>query len=72
MVRTLFNRIQVASEVMDYSVSVSMVQIYNENVQDLIDLRKKKLQVFGEKGKGKGVFIKGASESYVTSEAEVF
>jgi len=38
----------------------------------LIDLRKKKLQVFGEKGKGKGVFIKGASESYVTSEAEVF
>ena len=72
MVRTLFNRIQVASEVMDYSVSVSMVQIYNENVQDLIDLRKKKLQIFGEKGKGKGVFIKGATESYVTNEAEVF
>lgn len=72
MVRTVFSRIDSANENVEFSVKVSMAQIYNEAVDDLIEPNKQNLKVFGQKGKGKGVFIKGIAERYVCDEQEVF
>jgi kinesin family protein 5 len=36
MVRTVFNRIESANENMEFSVKVSMCEIYNERIKDLL------------------------------------
>jgi len=37
MVRTVFNRIETAGENMEFAVSVSMCEIYNERIKDLLN-----------------------------------
>ena len=51
MVRTVFNRIETANENMEFSVKVSMCEIYNEKIKDLLDPRKDNLKIHEEKGK---------------------
>jgi hypothetical protein len=36
MVRTVFNRIEAASDTIEFSVKVSMVEIYMEKIKDLL------------------------------------
>ena len=52
MVRTVFNRIETASEAIEFSVKVSMVEIYMEKIRDLIDPSKDNLRVHEDKQKG--------------------
>ena len=52
MVRTVFNRIETSSENMEFTVKVSMTEIYNEKIKDLLDPRKVDLKIHEEKGKG--------------------
>ena len=52
MVRTVFNRIETASEAIEFTVKVSMVEIYMERIRDLIDPTKDNLRIHEEKGKG--------------------
>ena len=52
MVRTVFNRIETASENMEFSVKVSMCEIYNERIKDLLEPRHEDLKIREEKGKG--------------------
>ena len=52
MVRTVFNRIEHASEDIMFSVHVSMVEIYNERIKDLIDPTKDNLRIHEKVGKG--------------------
>ena len=49
MVRTVFNRIETASETMEFSVKVSMCEIYNERIKDLFDTSKDNLKIHEEK-----------------------
>jgi kinesin family protein 5 len=70
MVRTVFNRIETASENMEFAVKVSMCEIYNERIKDLLDPRKDNLKIHEEKGKG--VYIQDATESWCTDEAQVY
>ena len=49
MVRTVFNRIETASEAIEFSVKVSMVEIYMEKIRDLIDPSKDNLRVHEDK-----------------------
>ena len=56
MVRTVFNRIETASETIEFSVKVSQVEIYMERIKDLLDPSKDNLRIHEEKG-GKGVYI---------------
>jgi kinesin family member 5 len=37
MVRTVFNRIDTASDAIEFSVKVSMIEIYCEKIKDLLD-----------------------------------
>jgi len=70
MVRTVFNRIETSSENMEFSVKVSMSEIYNEKIRDLLDTRKNDLKIHEEKGKG--IYIQNITEQYVVDEREVY
>ena len=63
MVRTVFNRIETASENIEFTVKVSMMEIYMEKIKDLIDPTKDNLKIHEEKGKG--VYVADATELYV-------
>ena len=52
MVRTVFNRIETASANVEFTVKVSMAEIYNERIKDLLDPSKDNLKIHEEKSKG--------------------
>jgi kinesin family protein 5 len=52
MVRTVFTRIENASEDVTFTVQVSMVEIYMERIRDLIDPSKDNLRIHEKVGKG--------------------
>ena len=70
MVRTVFNRIETASENIEFAVKVFMAEIYNEKIRDLLDKSNVNLKVAEEKGKG--VYIQDISEHYVVSDEEIY
>ena len=70
MVRTVFNRIETASENLEFTVKISIVEIYMERIKDLLDPTKDNLKVHEEKGKG--VYISDVTETYVGDEMEVY
>jgi kinesin family protein 5 len=70
MVRTVFNQIETASENIEFTVKVSMVEIYCERVKDLLEPSKDNLKIHEEKSKG--VYIADLTEEYVAEEYEVF
>ena len=70
MVRTVFNRIETASENIEFTVKVSMMEIYMERIRDLIEPSKDNLKIHEEKGKG--VYVADITETYVAEEGEVY
>jgi len=69
MVRTVFNRIETASDCVDFSVKVSMIEIYMEKIQDLLDRSKTNLKVTESV---KGIKIQDLTEISVVEEQEVY
>lgn len=70
MVRTVFARIETAGEHLEFTVKISMIEIYMEKVKDLLDPTKDNLSVHEEKSKG--IYIADVTETYVTDEREVY
>lgn len=70
MVRTVFNRIETASENLEFTVKVSMIEIYMERIKDLLEPSKDNLKIHEEKNKG--VYVADVTESYVAEEYEVY
>ena len=70
MVRTVFNRIETASENIEFAVKVFMAEIYNEKIRDLLEKSNVNLKVAEEKGKG--VYIQDITEHYVVSDEEIY
>jgi kinesin family member 5 len=66
----IFNQIDEASEDIEFTVKVSMIEIYMERIRDLLDPKKINLQVHEDKEKG--VFIGDVTETYVTEAYEVY
>ena len=54
----------------EYTVKVSIIEIYMEKIKDLIDISKNNLQI--HESKEKGVYIDNLSEYYVSNENEVY
>lgn len=52
MVKTVFSKIENASEDIEFTVKVSMIEIYMEKVKDLLDPMKTNLKVHEDKIKG--------------------
>ena len=63
------NQIDEASEDIEFTVKVSMIEIYMERIRDLLDPRKINLQV--HENREKGVYIDDVTETYVTESVEV-
>lgn len=70
MVWSIFDGIYHADEHIEFLVKVSIVEIYNERIRDLLDPTKDNLKVHEDKARG--VFIGGVTESYVGCEQEIF
>lgn len=70
MVKTLFDKIESASEDIEFTVKISMIEIYMEKIKDLLDPKKTNLKVHEDKVKG--LYIQDVSETYVGDELEVF
>jgi len=70
MVRTIFNRIENSTENIEYTVKVSMCEIYMEKLIDLLDSSKTNLQI--KQDKVRGIFIKDITERYIACEEEVY
>lgn len=70
MIRTVFNRIETASENIEFTVKLSMIEIYMEKIKDLLDTGKDNLKIHEDKTKG--VYIADVTETYVAEELEVY
>eukprot|EP00928_Gymnodinium_smaydae_P033197 TRINITY_DN23843_c0_g2_i2.p1 TRINITY_DN23843_c0_g2~~TRINITY_DN23843_c0_g2_i2.p1 ORF type:complete len:718 (+),score=225.32 TRINITY_DN23843_c0_g2_i2:188-2341(+) len=70
MVWSLFDGIYQAEEHLEFLAKVSIVEIYNERIRDLLDPKKDNLKVHEDKARG--VFIGDVTESYVGREQEIF
>lgn len=70
MVRTVFNRIENLSQNIEFTVKVSMAEIYMEHIKDLLDTTKVNLQI--KEDRQRGIYIKDLTERYIGSEEEVY
>ena len=70
MVRTVFNKIDNSSENIEFTVKVSMMEIYMEKIRDLLDPTKSNMQI--KVDKSKGIFVADLTERYIGSDQEVY
>jgi len=70
MVRTVFNRIDNSNENIEFTVKVSMMEIYMEKICDLLDPTKVNMQVKADKSKG--VYVADLTERYIGSDLDVY
>jgi kinesin family protein 5 len=70
MVKTVFSKIENASEDIEFTVKLSMVEIYLEKIKDLLDPTKTNLKIHEDKTQG--IYIADVTEEYVGDENEVF
>jgi len=70
MVRTVFSRIENAGEHLEFTVKISMIEIYMEKIKDLLDPKKDNLQIREEKNKG--IYVADVTETYVSGELDVY
>ncbi len=52
MVKTVFEKIENASEDLEFTVKISMIEIYMEKIKDLLDPAKTNLKIHEDKVKG--------------------
>lgn len=69
MVNHVFNHISNSPSEYEYTVKVSMMEIYMERIRDLIETQRVNLNIREDKNKGN--FVEDLSEHYVSSEEEV-
>lgn len=70
MVKTVFEKIENASEDIEFTVKISMIEIYQEKIKDLLDPTKNNLKVHEDKVKG--LYISEVTETYAGEDLEVF
>jgi kinesin family protein 5 len=70
MVKTVFEKIEGASEDIEFTVKISMIEIYQEKIKDLLNPAKSNLKVHEDKLKG--LYIADVTETYVGEDVEVF
>tara|TARA_B110000285_G_C14645318_1_gene389443 strand:+ start:301 stop:540 length:240 start_codon:yes stop_codon:yes gene_type:complete len=59
-----------SDESIEFSVKVSMIEIYREKIRDLIEPSKTNLQIHEDKNKA--IYVADVTETYVTDELEVY
>jgi len=69
MVKHVFNCISSSTSETEYTVKLSMMEIYLERIRDLVETSRINLNI--REDKNKGIFVEDLSEHYVASEEEV-
>jgi len=70
MVKSVFERIQQASESIEFTVKVSMLEIYCENLKDLLNPIKDKMII--KQDPIKGIFIPDLTEKYISEANDIY
>lgn len=70
MVNTVFEYIDKTPEHIEFTVKVSIVEIYLEKIRDLISPEKYNLKI--REDRARGIYIEDITEAYVSQESEVF
>ena len=70
MVSLVFSQILEATNDIEFTVKVSMIEIYMEKIRDLLEPSKTNLKVHEDKQKG--IYIADVTETYVGEENEVY
>lgn len=70
MVRTVFNHIDNSSENIEFTVKVSMMEIYMEKIRDLLDPSKSNMQI--KVDKTKGIYVGDLTERYISTDLDVY
>ena len=70
MMQYIFILIENGNSEVEYSVKCQYFQIYNEKIQDLLDIRKKDLAI--REDKNKGIWVEDCTEVYVSSQEEMY
>lgn len=65
----IFEMIEQSSETLEFSIKVSMLEIYNERIQDLLNPLNNNLKI--KESKLAGVFVDECTEVYVSSATEM-
>lgn len=68
-INLLFDSILNANEDLEFTVKVSMLEIYMEKIRDLLDINRINLNI--REDKVKGIYIEDISEYYVSSKEEI-
>ena len=69
MIETIFKHIDESDEEVEFMIKVSIVEIYNEKIRDLLDISKTDLKV--REDKLRGVYVQDATEHYVNDEHDI-
>ena len=70
MVQDIFKKIKEAPDDIEFSIKVSMIEIYNERIRDLLDTKKTNLQI--HETKETGIYVQDMTEYSATEENEVY
>lgn len=70
IVDRIFDLIQESPADIEYTVSVSYMEIYMERIKDLLNPKNDNLSIHEEKNRG--VYVKGLTQEYVASSDEVY
>ena len=70
MVNTVFDHINNTPDHIEFTVKVSIVEIYMEKIRDLISPEKNNLKI--REDRARGIYIEDVTEAYVSQESEVF
>ncbi len=70
MVNTVFDYINKTPDHIEFTVKVSIVEIYLERIRDLISPDRSNLKI--REDRARGIYIEDVTEAYVSQESEVF
>ena len=65
----IFESIMESSQNIEFTLKVTMLEIYNEKIQDLLNTKKQNLKI--KEDKKRGVFVHDATEVFVSSSDEI-
>uniref|UniRef100_A0A7S1KUL6 Kinesin-like protein n=1 Tax=Percolomonas cosmopolitus TaxID=63605 RepID=A0A7S1KUL6_9EUKA len=72
IVEKIFETVQESEEHLEFTIQVSYIEIYMEKIRDLFDPTRNNLGIKEDRESGKGIYVDGCSNEYVTTVEEVF
>ncbi|KAL9648157.1 hypothetical protein ABK040_007521 [Willaertia magna] len=72
IVDLLFENVEKSETDIEFTIQISYIEIYLEKIRDLLDPTQVNLKIKEDRDSGKGIYVQGATEEYVTSAEEVF